>query len=58
MERGDGGEEVTDSQYDNGYGDSPNKIFLHIFVIVFSNYCGSGIMVIFLSLESMIRRVY
>jgi hypothetical protein len=30
VERGGGGEEVTDSQYGKGYGDSPNKIFFHI----------------------------
>ena len=30
VERGGGGEEVTDSQYDKGYGDGPNKIFFHI----------------------------
>lgn len=37
VERGGGGEEVTDSQYDKGYDDSPNIVFFHISVIVFSN---------------------
>jgi hypothetical protein len=30
VERGGGGEEVTGSQYDKGYDDSPNIIFFHI----------------------------
>jgi len=35
VERGGGGEEVTDSQYDKGYGNSPNIIFFHILQLGF-----------------------
>jgi len=32
VERGGGGEEITDSQYDKGYGESSNIIFFHRFL--------------------------